>query len=79
MAAPYTVGGDSFTAGQPREWLGKSVPLSGNAVFDLTPDGKRVVLAMPASAAATEERPTHLMTFLLNFADELKRKAPPSK
>ena len=41
---------------------------------DLAPDGKRLA-ALVADDADGEKLPTHL-TFLLNFFDELRRRAP---
>jgi serine/threonine protein kinase len=76
MVAPYSVRGDSFAAGQPRPWSEKSFPTV--TYLDPAPDGKRFVVVMPMPAAASVDRPTHV-TFLLNFADELRRKLPPGK
>jgi hypothetical protein len=71
MTAVVTVNGDSFTAGEPRPWFpGIFIP-AGRPDFDLTPDGKRIIAAMPTSAGDRE-----VVTFLLNFADELRRKVP---
>jgi Tol biopolymer transport system component len=72
MVAPYTVRGDSFAAGQPRPWSQKALSIVLNG-FDFAPDGKRAVVVMPTPGASTADRPTHV-TFLLNFADELRRR-----
>lgn len=45
--------------------------------YDLAPEGKRLA-ACVAGDANEEKPPTHL-TFLLNFFDELRRKAPTGK
>ena len=45
--------------------------------YDVAPDGKRLA-AFLADDANGEKPPTHL-TFLLNFFDELRRRAPASK
>jgi hypothetical protein len=45
--------------------------------YDLAPDGKRLA-AFVAEEAKDEKPPTHL-TFLLNFTDELRRRAPAGK
>lgn len=74
MAAGYTAQGDSFVAGKPRVWT--EIPLqhwAPSRTFDITPDGKR--LAALVAEAQGDKLPTHL-TFLLNFGDELRRKAP---
>ena len=43
--------------------------------YDLSPDGKR--LLVPYVPAAAEEQKSNVhVTFLLNFFDELKRKMP---
>jgi serine/threonine protein kinase len=64
-------------AGQPHTW--SPTPLrssSANApAFDLSPDGKRVISTMPASAASRNDQLPGV-TFLFSFADELRRKVP---
>ena len=70
MAASYNVKGASFAAGRPRMWT--DIRLRGS--YDLAPDGKRLA-AMVAEKPGGEKPPTHL-TFLLNFIDELRRRAP---
>jgi hypothetical protein len=45
--------------------------------YDLAPDGK-LIAAMVADDASAEKPPTRL-TLLLNFFDELGRRAPASK
>jgi serine/threonine protein kinase len=68
--APYTVKGDAFAPGQPRKW--EKTPTLPTAP-DLMPDGKRFIAVLPSSAGTSTGRPTHV-TFLLNFADELRRR-----
>ena len=80
MVAAYKVKGDSFVADQPRVWSEKRLADMGSAIignYDLAPDGKRLA-ATVADDAEVEKLPTHL-TFLLNFFDELRRKAPVDK
>jgi Tol biopolymer transport system component len=75
MVASYTARGDSFAASQAHPWSPKALQallLSGYG-FDIAPDGKRSVVVMPAPGAVAADRPTHV-TFLLNFADELRRR-----
>jgi Tol biopolymer transport system component len=75
MAATYTAKGDSFAVGKPRVWTDTRVrDLGVYANYDLSPDGKRLA-AMLADDATDQKLPTHL-TFLLNFFDELRRRAP---
>ena len=78
MAVTYTAKGDSFAAGKPRLWTETRLGGIGNfSNYDLAPDGKRLA-AFVANDANGEKPPTHL-TFLLNFFDELRRKAPAGK
>jgi serine/threonine-protein kinase len=75
MRVNYSASGDSFVAGKPSPWPEASVvSLTGIPTYDLAPDGKRLAAMMPASAD-TDKPVTHL-TFLLNFFDELRRRAP---
>ncbi|MBI4902641.1 MAG: protein kinase [Acidobacteria bacterium] len=78
MAVPYSASGDSFVAGKPRLWTEVRLrETGGNPNFDVAPDGKRLAALLPDDASG-EKPPTHL-TFLLNFSDELRRKAPVGK
>jgi Tol biopolymer transport system component len=71
MAVSYTAKGDSFAADKPRVWSEIRIRNIGVAsMYDLAPDGKRL-----AAMLEGDETPTHL-TFLLNFFDELRRRAP---
>lgn len=73
MAAGYAAKGDSLAAGKPRVWTETRIRPSGvYASYDIAPDGKRLAAIL---ADDDEKLPTHL-TFLLNFLDELRRKAP---
>jgi Tol biopolymer transport system component len=74
MAVSYTVNGDSFRAEKPRVWLAKV----DGTFSDLSPDGKRVLVVM-SPAAAEALKPDHEVTFLFNFFDELRRRAPTGK
>jgi Tol biopolymer transport system component len=74
----YTAGGDSFAAGKPRVWTETRLRSTGIlSNYDLAPDGKR--LAAFVADNANSERPPTQLTFLLNFFDELRRKAPVGK
>src|SRR6266446_541553 len=72
MAVSYSAKGESFASGKPRVWAeARLQPFIGNVSnYDAAPDGKRL-----AAILADDEPPTHL-TFLLNFFDELHRRAP---
>jgi hypothetical protein len=43
--------------------------------YDLAPDGKRIVVFMPAEAPEAQLAQNHVI-FLINFFDELRRKVP---
>ena len=59
-------------AGKPRLWAAKK----GIDFFDAAPDGKRLAVALiEESNQQNPPRPTQV-TFLLNFFDELRRRAP---
>lgn len=78
MAVSYTAKGDSFVAGKPRLWTAtrlRAIGLVSN--YDLAPDGQR--LAAIVAGDAEVEKPTTHLTFLLNFYDELRRKAPAAR
>jgi Tol biopolymer transport system component len=75
MVAPYTVNGNSFAVGQSRRWSNATTSLQsfGVGFFDVTRDGKRAVAAM---AGLNTAAPLSHVTFLLNFADQLRRNTP---
>jgi serine/threonine-protein kinase len=80
MVAAYTASGSMFQAEKPRAWSAVSLPLStwaiGELNYDVSPDGKRLVVAPDqAEGAAKEDK----ITFLFNFTDQLRRIAPPAK
>jgi hypothetical protein len=67
--------GDSFNAEKPRPW--SDIPLletppSWN--LDLAPDGKHFAI-IPQTDSASEETGSPHITFLLNFFDEVRRRA----
>jgi eukaryotic-like serine/threonine-protein kinase len=75
MTASYTITGDSFAAGTPRVWAPTQIFRDGvRQNFDVTPDGKRVVV-FPRPMETSSEGPLHA-TFLLNFFDEVRRRVP---
>jgi hypothetical protein len=67
----------SFVADKPRIWPEKRLAntLFNGSNYNLAPDGKRILVFMPA--AASEAR-SHII-FLEHFFDELRRKVPASK
>jgi Tol biopolymer transport system component len=78
--AAYTVRGDSFVADKPRMWSERPLANAFNngSNYDLAPDGKRLVVFMPAEAPEAQKAQSEVI-FLENFFDELRRKVPPGK
>jgi Tol biopolymer transport system component len=72
MVASYTAKGGAFVASKPRLWAEKK---DLGFSFDLAPDGKRFAVVQ----AETEQKGAAQVTFLLNFFDELRRRAPAGK
>ena len=72
MVVSYTTSGEAFVPSKPRLWAAKK---DMGPYFDLAPDGKRFAVVQPE---ASEKGPQHV-TFLQNFFDELRRRAPVSK
>jgi hypothetical protein len=67
------VNGDTFSAGKPRVRVDKI----GSTEWDVAPDGRILVLTpMTAPQASEPPSPEHTVVFLLNFFDELRRRAP---
>jgi serine/threonine-protein kinase len=78
MTASYSTQSDSFSASTPRVWSPTPVLRTGVLQnFDVSPDGKRVVM-FPRPAADTTSGSLHA-TFLLNFFDEVRRRIPAGK
>ena len=86
MVADYVVNGGGFTASKPRIWSARvlhrgayatllSLP---TAMFDLAPDGKRIVVLLPPNGVV-DDKPIKHVTLLLNFFDELRRRMPGGK
>lgn len=76
MTAAYRAQGDSFVRDKVRQWSDQQVPVTRVAAnYDLSPDGKRVVV-FPLAPAEEAKGSLHV-TFLLNFFDELRRRMPP--
>ena len=71
MAVSYSVKGDTFVADKPRVWLSKP----GGTDFDLSPDGKRLAVVTPVANAGPPAQ-EHVVVFLQNFFDELRRRVP---
>jgi serine/threonine-protein kinase len=75
MVAEYEVSGNSFAVRKPRQWSSTQILSPGFAQYDLAPDGKRIAAFVSAEPPAEKKETVHV-TFLLNFFDELRRRAP---
>ncbi len=76
MVVNYTAKGDSFLPDKPRLWSEAQLADTGVMQnFDITPDGKRFVVLMPAEGAVEQKAQSHV-TLLQNFFDELRRRVP---
>ena len=78
MAVKYTVKDDVFAPEKPRVWAAKlegATEVGGAQWFDLAPDGKRLAVEVPV-ATPEPPKPQHEVTFVFNFFDELRRRAP---
>jgi Tol biopolymer transport system component/predicted Ser/Thr protein kinase len=82
MAADYTATGDSFSPGKPRPWSPHPILLNyGGGPFQpygLAPDGKRFAVMLYPDGTTERQSRLHL-TFLLNFADDLRRRVVAGK
>ncbi|MBM3757497.1 MAG: serine/threonine-protein kinase [Acidobacteria bacterium] len=78
MAVRYTVKSGEFVAEKPRVWKTARLAASESVGYryDVAPDGKRLAGVF---VAGDDDKPPTRLTFLLNFGDELRRKAPVSK
>jgi len=78
MAVDYTTRQDSFSVGKPRRWAETTIFAPDGAGFahaDLAPDGKHFAVFPTADANGESKGSVHAV-FLLNFFDDLMRKAP---
>ena len=71
MRVGYSISGNSFVAEKPRVWATNVRTDSG---FDIAPDGRAAVNARIATPGA--QAGEHSVVFVLNFFDELRRRAP---
>ena len=79
MVADYTATSDSFMPGKTHLWSDQRLQDVGlNLNYDLAPDGKSFAI-LPELKAPPEEKGNVHVTFLLNFFDELRRRAPVGK
>jgi serine/threonine-protein kinase len=74
MGVSYSVKGATFVPEKPRVWIAKL----GGTMWDLAPDGKRVLVVTPVESARTPDH-EHEVVFLENFFDYLRQRAPAGK
>jgi Tol biopolymer transport system component/DNA-binding winged helix-turn-helix (wHTH) protein len=74
MVTDYQESGDSFIAAKPRVWSQKRLLEIGESYYDIAPDGKGFAAILYPDGTA-EQKPATNLTFLLNFFDELRRRA----
>jgi serine/threonine-protein kinase len=78
MAATYRINDGVFRAEAPRLWSQTRLADTGVLPnFDVAADG-RIAALLPAAAPNERQSPNHV-TFLMNFFDELRRRAPAIK
>ena len=68
-------------ADRPRVWiaaLGGTTTGGGLPVWDLSPDGRRMLVVTPV-AGVDATKAEHHVVFLQNFFDELRRRVPLGK
>ena len=73
MVVPYQSRGDSFLADKPRVWSERVLSFSTTRSFDPASDGKHVVALTPSETPRDSQ---DQLIILLNFFDELRRRAP---
>ncbi len=82
MAVSYAASGDTFVANRPRVWIAAlgaaNTRTTIASMWDLAPDGKRVLVVTPVDSADATKAEHHVV-FLQNFFDELRRKVPLGK
>jgi Tol biopolymer transport system component/predicted Ser/Thr protein kinase len=79
IVTDYELKNEFFVPGKPHVWSDQRVrDLGGIPNYDLAPDGKRFAI-FPEIKAPVEEKGDVHVTFLLNFFDELRRRAPPAR
>ena len=75
MVVPYSAQNGAFIPERPRLWSPKAIANVGNNQnYDLAPDGKHFVVLMPAESAEDRDIRSHV-TLVMNFFDEVRRRA----
>jgi len=79
MVADIASHGDAITHSQPRQWSPVAVRNAGdNLSYAIHPDGQHI-LVFPVAEPSPEEKGNAHVTFVFNFADELRRKLSAAK
>jgi WD40 repeat protein len=82
MVADYSASGNSFSPGKPRVWSRQQILWNDTGgpfqPYALAQDGKRFVVLLYPDGTTERKNSLHL-TFLLNFADELRRRVATSQ
>jgi serine/threonine protein kinase/Tol biopolymer transport system component len=79
MSVAYELKNESFVVGKPHVWSNQKLQDDGGYLnYDVAPNGKRLAI-FPDVAVSNGEKGDVRMTFLLNFFDELRRRAPVSR
>ena len=79
MATDYEIKDESFVAGKPHLWSDQRLQDAGGYLnYDAAPDGRRFAV-LPDAGSRSEGQGNVRVTFLLNFFDELRRRAPEEK
>jgi serine/threonine protein kinase/WD40 repeat protein len=74
MSVEYRAKGDAFEVAKPKVWISKL----GGTMWDLAPNNKRVLVWSPVDTGGAPKKDNEVI-FLLNFFDELRRRAPAGK
>ncbi len=74
MALSYSANGGTFAPEKSRVWLAKV----GGTAWDLSPDGKRLLVLAPVDSADAAKA-EHEVVLFQNFFEYLKQKAPVGK
>ena len=78
MAVNYSTGADGFRVQKPRRWTEQIFFTMGHLRnYDLSADGKRAVGCFDF-AVTSMRKPFNQVNLVLNFFDELRRRAPQS-
>jgi serine/threonine-protein kinase len=72
-AVSFESHGNSFVTDKPKVWSREIAAFAATRSYDPGPDGKRIILLLPVN---TPQQSHDRLIFLLNFFDELRRRAP---